>query len=47
VESHELADVEDNKPPNHVYPDAESEQEHRQNLWEGGDVKNKSVGSMV
>jgi hypothetical protein len=42
-----MGDVESNKPPNHLYPDAESEQELHQQTWEDGDVKNKSVGSVA
>jgi len=44
VESHEMVDVEDNKDPNHLFPD---EQEYNQKIWEGGDVKTESVGSVV
>jgi hypothetical protein len=47
VESHEMVDVEDNKSPDHLYPDAESEQEHQRTMWEGGDIKNKSVESVA
>ena len=47
VESHEMKDVESNKLPNHLYPDAESEQELRQQIWADDDVKDKSVGSVA
>ena len=47
VESHEMVDVEDNKNPNPLFPDADSEVGYNQKLWEGGDVKNKSVGSVA
>lgn len=43
VESHEMVDVEDNKSSKHIYPDAESEHEQNQNVW---DAK-KSVDSVV
>ena len=47
VESHEMVDVEDNKNPTPLFPDAESEQEYNQKMWEGGDVKDESNGSVV
>jgi hypothetical protein len=42
-----MADVEDSKIANHAFPEAESEPEHDQKVWEGSDVKNKSVASVV
>jgi hypothetical protein len=41
-----MIDVED-KSPNHTLPDAESQQEDCQKMWEGGDIKNKSDDSVV
>ena len=47
VESYEMANVEDDKSANHGFPGATSEPEHDQKVWEGSDVKNKSVASVV
>jgi len=45
VESHEMADAEDKISPN--FGDVDSDRRYRQRQWEGGDVKEMPIGSVV